>query len=264
MKVSKIMIVAASLAVSVLLAQQVQAAELWAGRAAPGDVGKLDPTGPTGTSLAGGGPFINAMAYDAASDTLWGTKGGSSSTDLHVINQSDGSITSTVVIGNDWVTALAWDFDTNTLWGNDTGSSIIEINPANGAVSGTVAVQGDNINGLAYGKGTLWGFDETGPVFAINTSTGNTTPLVDLPVGASGTGLAYDPDTDRLYASTSNTPSLIFEVNPNNGTFNALGPIAAGGFGRIDALAPTTVIPEPASLALLGLGGLMMLRRRRA
>ncbi len=260
MKVSRMIFVAASLAVSVLLAQQVQAAELFAGRHQGTQLGRIDTTGPTGTTIGSPGVTINSLAYDAASDTLYGTTGAPSTSGLHVLNQTDGSITSTVDVSLSWITALAWDNNLNTLWGNG-GGGINKIDPSNGDTSDFVSVT-PRIDGLAYGNGTLWGLDETGPVFAINTSNGNTTLLADLGLPSTGAGLAYDVDTDRLYVGTVNVPTILLEVNPNDGTFTSLGTVT-GGIGRTDALAPT-VIPEPASLALLGLGGLMMLRRRRA
>ena len=71
MKGSKIMTVAASLAVCVLVAEQVQAAELFAGRFGS-LLGTVDPSGLTGTTIGDAGTALNALAYDGAATRCTG------------------------------------------------------------------------------------------------------------------------------------------------------------------------------------------------
>ena len=61
--------------------------------------------------------------------------------------------------------------------------------------------------------------------------------------------------------------SLMYTGDAGGGMWNSSSPASAGVFFEVSTLGPAltldVVIPEPASLALLGLGGLLMLRRRR-
>lgn len=72
--------------------------------------------------------------------------------------------------------------------------------------------------------------------------------------------LAIDPNTGTLYAAIENVVSGAWEFgyfNKNNGQFNMLVSVAnsSGSVGL--------AIPSPATLALIGLGGLVAGRRRR-
>jgi hypothetical protein len=70
-------------------------------------------------------------------------------------------------------------------------------------------------------------------------------------------GLAIAPDGRTFVPSYNITPVFVFDTAGNPSIFTSLG----GASVAVDILTPA-VVPEPASLALLASGGLLMLRRR--
>jgi len=110
-------------------------------------------------------------------------------------------------------------------------------------------------------KVSLWrngGGAPDGMQFDYSTDGGTTWTSFDTPqqVTASGTG-TFTALTFTNVGITDDALTIRF----------ASANIAEGGTGNIhinDLTAEGTVIPEPGSLALIGLGGLCLLRRRRA
>jgi hypothetical protein len=107
------------------------------------------------------------------------------------------------------------------------------------------------INGLG-----LYGTDGHN-AYLINETTGATTRLPDLAyTGPIITGLAYDPDSDRLIGVSGTFPgtgpggpSTIYDIDPLTGAVSVLNSDAPDMYG-LAAIA----IPEPSTLSLLGAG----------
>jgi hypothetical protein len=90
---------------------------------------------------------------------------------------------------------------------------------------------------------------------------------VDTNFGQGGT---FDPASGTLYhamlSTTGGNQSRLATIDTATGlpTFiGGLGTTSPGGLNQIGDIA-IAVIPEPASLSLLGLSGLALVRRRRA
>lgn len=111
---------------------------------------------------------------------------------------------------------------------------------------------------------------------------GNHTGVFGFDVlGADGSTLIYDGAVDAGNVNTGGAEVLdgasVVIVDTDgvqwNVAFNALGPTGSDIIGGVDSIADGTndlassltftIVPEPGSLALLGLGGLSILRRRR-
>ena len=63
--------------------------------------------------------------------------------------------------------------------------------------------------------------------------------------------------------SNNNTPQLAVDLGGISAQYIGLEILTAGGTANRVGLAQVEITPEPATLALLGMGGLMVLRRRR-
>ena len=89
----------------------------------------------------------------------------------------------------------------------------------------------------------------------VNVTSGGTS----LSMGDTA-GLDYDAVSGKMYLLTGASPSL-YTLNPGTGEANLVGSTGLPLFTDVAGI--STAVPEPASLTLLALGGLAMIRRRR-
>jgi hypothetical protein len=150
---------------------------------------------------------------------------------------------------------------------------LFTINLVTGAatVVGTIAGTHD-INGMAWrSDGTLAGIDDdTNSLVTINPTTASLAVVAPLTPTLGAIGDLTVVDGIAYFATAGLTPSgsgsnELWTVNLFTGTDSLVGSFAptipdAG----ISGLSPAPTVPEPASLCLLSLAGLMVSRRRRA
>jgi DNA-binding beta-propeller fold protein YncE len=130
-------------------------------------------------------------------------------------------------------------------------------------VVGNINTLGD-LSAMAFDDGgTLYAIDTTGELLlTLNKSNAQIITSVPLsrPLGAVA-GMDFHPDSDVLYVADGFTAGtdLLFTLDVNTGILTEVGPT-----GLANGLAGLEFVPEPATLALLLIGGLPLIRRRRA
>ena len=148
---------------------------------------------------------------------------------------------------------INWD-DGSILKSVTPGGTITSIGTGTGVYGAGMAY--DNANDILYAVDYY-----STNLYSIDTTTGTSALIGSLGFGnRDAVGLDYDDDADILYATVQNS---LYTVDVTTGAATLIG---QNGVSRIDALAwlgdGNVVIPEPATLSLLALGGLALLRRR--
>ena len=141
--------------------------------------------------------------------------------------------------GNDYI----WRVDVNT-----------------GAVLGA-ATPTAQLRALTYSLdgATLYGTDGSGQLVTVDPGTGGITVLGDPGLSTYLQGLAFRPEDGTLFAINAFHTDELVTLDPTDGSLvSVVGPLGVVG---PDGLA--FVIPEPATLTLLGIGAVGVLLRRR-
>ncbi|MCB9844865.1 MAG: PEP-CTERM sorting domain-containing protein [Phycisphaeraceae bacterium] len=158
---------------------------------------------------------------------------------------------------------LAGNESANILYSFSLNSAqLVEVDPGNGAVTYIGAPGQGFMRGMAYDNvnGVLWGANENGFISTINTGTGAITDIAVTGLDHGFIGLAHDDINGILYATAA---------IPGGGTFGLYTIDKATGVPTFVGDTGTTLldglawVPAPSGLALLGLGGLVVSRRRR-
>ena len=117
---------------------------------------------------------------------------------------------------------------TGKLYGiSQSSDQLMTLDPVTGAAT-PVGALGFNLgaSGIAYDctTDTLYGADASGAVFQVDTETGRLHSFVSTGVPFNGVGLAFDPVSGQLLASTGRSNSL-WSVDPVTGRSTEIGPL---------------------------------------
>jgi hypothetical protein len=230
----------------------------------------IDPVTGLGSVVASySGLNIHSLTFDGGG-TLFGTDDES----LLTIDTTTGAASTVGAFGTSiWPNSLAFSTSDELFAIQNVGSRFLSIDPATGAstqigLTGSVGLY--SVDGLAFdAAGTLFGVGyidmndmsaRIQSLFTVDTATGVGSIMVTL----NGTpnnieGIAFASD-GTLYGVDTTTSSRLVSIDPATGNVTDIGTDLGLGNSMVHSLAIT---PEPATMSLLALGGLAILRRRR-
>ncbi len=225
-------------------------------------------------STVGGIGFgdVRGLAYDATSGTLFGVSRTYNSR-LITINQSTGAGTAVgpnlyLPTGSNTAEISARIdgtlFGTGHLHNMTAVDTLLDVDKATGIATTIGSFGGENqMFGLAFDHhtGTLYSSNWWGTLHTVNQSSGLAT-LLGAITGTNGgvARIAFDQADGILYGITYREQLVTIDIPSLVATEIAQFSTPT----QIYALDFKSQIPEPATICLLGLGGLALLRKRRA
>lgn len=226
----------------------------------------IDPLTGSATAIGDitGYDTINGLAYDPNSDTLYAVNSGLNvqDPDGDVLLTLDPLTAAPTLIGQletSLVNGLTFDPNTNTLYGVESvNDSLLTIDTTSGLATPVGDTGFEAVNGLTFdpNTGTLYGVDNSADVLiTIDPNTGGGTEVGPLTLGGLR-GVTFDANSAQLFGVDNLSDELV-SINTLTGTATGIGPL---GFDNVTAL---TAVPEPATLGLIGAGGLLVMRQRR-
>ncbi len=215
-----------------------------------------------------------AMDFNSAATTLFGIAAGSAAVgpnSFGTIDTTTGNFAPLVAVtglpAGTSAGGLSVDPTDETFYVND-GTTLYTLNTTSGALT-VVGLFGTgllNIDIAIDSNGNMFGHDiGADNLLSIDKTTGAATIIGPTGFAANfAQGMDFDFATDTLYATVytgGGTGAYVsFDLTTGAGTTIA----STTPWNAEMEMAIASAIPEPTSMALLGLGGLAMLRRRRA
>ncbi|HZW08839.1 MAG TPA: hypothetical protein VFF69_02965 [Phycisphaerales bacterium] len=210
------------------------------------DLLTVTPVGSLGT----GGDFGD-LAYDNATGTMFYV-GGRGNDSLYTVNLATGAATLVGAHGVSDMFALGVD-DQGQLYGQATSGQVYRLDRNTGGASG---IGSNSVYPGGYdwtpGVGLVFIQAGGGDIFSVDRNTGAAT-LLASPGGINDCDIAYDPDKGVHWAA--DWSGNLFQYD---GAWNQS--MVLSGLSSVAAL---EYVPAPSALAVLGLGGLTAMRRRR-
>ncbi|MEM6550924.1 MAG: PEP-CTERM sorting domain-containing protein [Planctomycetota bacterium] len=271
------LLAAASLALATPTTHAQQGpAELWAwGGASSADaIVAFDETGDVSTgTIVATTPTFNIPEIEFIGDSFVLVQNNNGA--VEVIDAVTGALTSTVAasypgsaVGASAITGM--EFVNGTLYaagtqsGGGIGSEIGTLDPLTGVYT-PIGVTGlsDPISGLAWDGNTMYavnGGGGDGALYTIDLTTGAATFVIDL-TGDSDEYAGLEFGADGVLYAVLNGDQDFGSIDIDTGVYTGIGNFS-GLTGGSNAITSTFLVPEPTSLALLALGGLLVTRRR--
>lgn len=221
-----------------------------------GDFGTLNLS--TGVFSMQGNFGQTLAGLATVNSTLYGISYANGGGNLYTVNPVNGSLTfvgSSGLVVDDFGSTAS-----GALYAVSTSSDLYSINSNTGAATliGNIGLNLSGFRALSNSGSALYFADGTN-IYTLNTTTGAATLLGST--GGAGIG-AMTFLNGTLYGGADTPDIRLDTLNPNTGAATD-GPLVTGTNGQFYGLA--AIIPEPATLVCVGLGGtmLVLLRGRR-
>jgi hypothetical protein len=255
------------------------------GGTGPNSLVRFDPANPAGfttiglTGVTGG---FTGLDFAGVGGGLFGWLGFGGDAGLHSIDPTTGAATRITAVGQGTtdIQDMSWDPRNNRMVGirsGAAGQSLVEINLANGTTTSLGALTGLPTGALNVGlahdsQGNVYVHDIVSDVIYRGAAGGlSLSSFINTGINANfsqGMTIDWSRNDQGYHAAIGNSPAFFsslytFDTAGNYsfaGNFSPAGTFPTFEGGDL-AVAP---IPTPASLALLGLSGLIAGRRRRA
>jgi hypothetical protein len=208
-------------------------------------------------ALGPGGDFGD-LSYGSNGSLYW--LGGRGNNSLYTVNTTTGAASLVGGHGVNDLFGLGLDQSSGIMYATQFsgGTGIFTVNQATGAAT-QIGTSAAGLGGITYvpGTGVLASHDGGGEFYRINAD--GTTTLVNAGGGfIDDCDIAFDPTTGFLWAM--DWSGNVFKYDTNNSYARTT---VLTGQGAHDGLVYAGVVPEPATFAVVGLGALALLRRRR-